>query len=273
MKDILIIGYGVVGRTIHNAISEKCLSSDLSLDVCIYDPYLEKFGMNTELDYQKFDETYSSIFLCVPTSQDEDIDAKYNPSIIIDYLDTLVGIEYSGFVFIKSTVLFDDIESYKNKLKIVYWAEFLNDLTAEEDFLKDTIPLMGCEAFLKNDIRGYILKFFPHITDIHFEGLKEAIHFKYIRNLYIAWKISFWNMIASNHLMDQRLIRQLMEKYPLEEMMEISSDGLLGFGGKCLPKDAEAFNDAVLKEPMLENMIRRNYQARKNSLAILKRGN
>lgn len=274
MKELLIIGYGVVGQTIHQAIEDKKMVNETDIvnqvDVCIYDPVLEKFELNTDLNYENFNDRFSSIFICVPTSINADINSVYFPDIVIDYLDTLVGIAYTGFVFVKSTILYEDIKQYRDKLKIVYWAEFLNELTAEQDFLADTVPLFGCETFLKKDVETYIKRFFEHIEDIRFESLETAINFKFVRNLYHSWKISFWNMIASHSLMDQRTLQQLMEKYPMAENMQLSSDGLAGFGGKCLPKDNAAFNDAVLNEKMVEEMLKRNAKIRMRSSMILK---
>jgi UDP-glucose 6-dehydrogenase len=160
-------------------------------------------------------------------------------------MESLVHNKFTGLIIIKSSVLYIDIKKYNEILKIAYWAEFLNDLTAEEDFLKDTCPLIGCENFIKNEVVEILKTNFKHLTDFKFDTIENALNFKFIRNSYIAWKITFWNMIAQHSLMDQRTIKGLMEQYPISEVMDIAVDGKVGFGGKCLPKDFQALTQIV----------------------------
>jgi UDPglucose 6-dehydrogenase len=138
--------------------------------------------------------------------------------------------------------------SFTNKLKIIYWPEFLNDLTPNSDFINEIDIILGSDMMEQDTIKNCILieSVFDHIENIDYLSISDAINFKYIRNSYIAWKITFWNMMADSSLMDQRTLKKLMRKYPLKsEMIEIALDGKLGYGGKCIPKDFDAFHSTL----------------------------
>lgn len=251
---ILIIGFGVVGQTLYNNLENQFLAD-------IYDPKLENFGLNVDIDWENINDKYGTIFLCVPTNTGSDVNAEYSPAVINEYMEALVRNKFKGIIIIKSSVLYIDIKKYTEILKIAYWAEFLNDLTAEDDFLKDTCPLIGCENFIKHDVKEILKTNFKHLIDFKFDTIENALNFKFIRNSYIAWKITFWNVIAMHGLMDQRTLKYLMEQYPVLEFMDIATDGKVGFGGKCLPKDFQALT-MVANENIFIDILKWNKNLR-----------
>ena len=123
-QSVLIIGFGVVGQAVFNLINNKIKNID------ILDPL---YNNNNNIEFSKYD----NIIISVPTSQGEDINSKYYNKIVKFYLKELTKIKFDGLVILKSTVLYNDIKKFKKKLNMIYWAEFLNDLTAEQD-LKST---------------------------------------------------------------------------------------------------------------------------------------
>ncbi len=252
---ILICGFGVVGQTLYNTLTDQYVA-----DLC--DPILENFDQNIDIDWENINDKYSTIFLCVPTSTGgTDVDAEYSPLLVQEYLESCVRHKFKGIVIIKSTVLYKDIQKFIGVLKIAYWAEFLNDLTAETDFLDDVRPLIGCPSFITSDINELIKANFSHIETPHYDTLENALNFKFIRNAYISWKVSFWNILAMHNIMDQRSITHLMEQRPVGECSTIAIDGKLGFGGKCLPKDFQALN-SVLNEKVFNDILDWNKKIR-----------
>lgn len=251
---ILIVGFGVVGQVIYNSLSDQ-----FTADLC--DPKLENFDQNVDIDWENINDKYSTIFLCVPTSTGKDVRSEYTPIIVQEYLEACVRHKFKGIVIIKSTILYKDIEKFTEILKLAYWAEFLNDLTAETDYIDDVRPLVGCPTFIVNDMNEIFKTHFSHISAPHYDTLENAINFKFIRNAYISWKISFWNIIAQHKIMDQRSITHLLDQRPVPECTAIAIDGLLGFGGKCLPKDFQALN-SVLNEKIFNDTITWNKNLR-----------
>jgi UDP-glucose 6-dehydrogenase len=256
MEKFLLIGFGIVGQTIYNNIKDATVFD-------IIDPKFIKHGISKELVLdEKTINNYQAVFICVPTSHGEDVSSQYDNTILLNYLEQLKVHNYTGYIIIKSTVLPTDIEIFNDSLKIIYWAEFLSELTANEDFLKDTTPLFGGESVYKFDITALISDHFEHIQNINYIALSDALYFKYIRNTYISWKITYWNIIANADIMDHRLIQTLLNDYPLnDEMTKLSIDGKPGFGGKCLPKDFTAFN-SVLQNQLFEKVLKFNKNLR-----------
>lgn len=245
---LFFIGFGVVGQAVYNG-----LTSEAKENVYITDPNKiidPKHHCDPVFTISESRDKYPDgiIFLSVPTSIGIDIQAEYNPELVIYYLDELYVAGYKGLVIIKSTVLYKDIIGFINKLKIIYWPEFLSDITPSIDFINETDIIVGSDMMEQDTIRycGQIHSLFDHIENIDYLSLSDAINFKFIRNSYIAWKITFWNMIADSSLIDQRTLKKLMQTYPLNsEMNEIALDGKPGYGGKCLPKDFNAFGTTV----------------------------
>jgi UDP-glucose 6-dehydrogenase len=69
--------------------------------------------------------------------------------------------------------------------------------------------------------------------------------------------------MAQSKIMDYRQIQKLLSLFPIEnEMTHIALDGNFGFGGKCLPKDLDAFN-TKLQNPIITELLKYNLEIRK----------
>ena len=249
-QSVLIIGFGVVGQSIFNLINNKIKNID------ILDP---QYNDIKNIEYSKYD----NIIISVPTSRGDDINSKYYNKIVKFYLKELTNIKFDGIVIIKSTILYDDIKKFKKKLNIIYWAEFLNDLTAEQDLKNTKQFLIGID---NNTYLYEVYEFFKIISpEIMVErvSLKQAITFKYIRNSYLAYKSFFWHSVADK-IGDTRIYNMLLDLFPITEQNRNFTDGRWGFGGKCLPKDFKIFNKKILKNKIFKNILKINKNKRKN---------
>lgn len=247
VKNVSIIGYGFVGQAVHSTLieSETC-------KISIHDPYKKLYAQ----DYTSSD----IIFLCLPTPFNGEIDI----SLISEYLDILTSNYYQGVVVIKSTVIYSKIAKYFDDLSIVINPEFLNQNTSFEDAKNQKCVLIGGDYMnakklidLYND--NSILK------DITYElcTAKEASEFKYIRNIYGAYKVLFWEFVQ-NTTGNARKMAELYHKMPYQsEMSQVSMDGYRGFGGACFPKDVKAFDSHYL-DKLTQFMLEYNYNLQNN---------
>ena len=239
------VGFGVVGKVVADSMS--------NCKIKIFD-----IKYKSDTVYKDFDfcnclpdivaiQDPEAIFISVPTTN------RINPHLydfedLSNILKYLNEIKYTGYVFIKSTVLPEALKGYDN-LKIIYWAEFLNDISAEADFIQETKILIGCDVLLEDQVNEFIFKYFDHINEIVFCPLDEATSFKIIKNTKSLLNIFFWETINSEFDIDQRKLRDLFEEFPFTSNYNIvNADGKPGIGGKCLPKDFSMFLEKLTGE-------------------------
>ena len=222
-----IAGFGFVGQAVFGSVKKPD-------NVYILDKY-KGIGSVERL------EKCSVIFCCLPTVQKEDGNQCF--SEYKEFLDYLVRDEYGGVLNIKSTVLYENIKPYIDKLNIVFNPEFLNQNSAIEDFSKQKIVILGGRIDLAKKVQDVYENYFT-LTDVEYEfcSLEEAIQIKYMHNIYHAYKVLFWNF-AQQQTGNARKMSELYHKITdRNEMSKVGADGKLGYGGACFPKDVNAFN-------------------------------
>lgn len=222
----LIIGYGVVGKSLHN---------DLNYEVLIHDP---------ELGYDNIERAseVDSIFICVPTPT-----KCYNQdlSIMDEVIEKLSHLEIDAPIFIKSTTLPGNIRNYIQKypeLDICCAPEFLNQCQPYE-------PDAGHVVGVKNieHARLYTDLFNLPKEDVFITNPVTAAFVKYVHNVHGATLVAFWHEIFDICEQEGVNYRELM--YGLlsannnvsRKYTRIAVDGKKGFGGACFPKDITAF--------------------------------
>lgn len=238
MYDFTLIGLGVVGGAVYNSYNQN-------KNIKIFDESTELFT-NTSLISN---HTKSIVMICVDTPME--INGKQNPKNLQKILDVLILQNFRGIVIIKSTVLYSNIEKYINQLNIVMSPEFLNQRTANDDFYKQNYFVLGgniihtkiVEQFYKDNF-----KYNTRIEDLKFEHclIKEAIDFKYTRNILLASKVLFWEMIqdiSGNSLK----MSSMMKNIPTPEQSNISQDGYRGYG-QSLNKNGSDFSACLDKD-------------------------
>jgi UDPglucose 6-dehydrogenase len=242
-----IIGNGFVGNALYEGM--KSVS-----EVVVYD----KDHLKTIHSLQQV-LTSEFIFLCVPTPSNKhgDIDLSYIYEAFQAIEDNRAQLHKGVKIVIKSTVTPGTCNelSVKYQLPVISNPEFLTERFAVQDFNDPRCIVIGGNAEHANQLRLlYELKFpskkYPYvITD---STTSELI--KYVTNCFFSVKISFmneikqicdasganWSDLISGFVADGRVHPQHLD-VP-------GHDGLLGFGGKCLPKDINALtNFAKLK--------------------------
>jgi len=222
--DIMIAGYGFVGRAHEAALVEKC-------KVHIYDPFL---------GYDKMPSNPKGVIICVSTPSSEDGSCD-----ISNVIDVINNINVDVPILIKSTVSLEGWRQLKFMFpnhKLAFSPEFLRAATAIEDFLNSRLIYIGGDS-----VSFWHALFMVAFNDSEFatqvgdpEGLILA---KYFRNAFLATKVNYFNQI--HDLCKSAGIN------PEEVLHVVSSDERIGhshthvfkergFGGHCFPKDTLA---------------------------------
>jgi UDPglucose 6-dehydrogenase len=122
--------------------------------------------------------------------------------------------------------------------------EFLRERYALQDFLSPSRIVIGEFDKRSGDFleKAYSLFKAPVIR----ADLDSAEMIKYVSNLSLATKISFFNemyIVCERLGLDADLIGKAVSLDP--RIGEYGVNGGLPFGGKCLPKDVEAFRSFI----------------------------
>ena len=243
-----IIGLGFVGDSMLKSFKLK------KVDCVGYDKYKDvgsfKEVLNTNI-----------LFLCLPTLFDEEICA-YNKDEIVKTLDKLG--EYKGLIVIKSTVEPESTNILSKKyphLKICHNPEFLTTRTAFEDFHNQTHIVLGkgpnCDSV--KELYDFYHQHYPN-AEISTCTALESESMKLFCNSFYASKIMLFNeyfLLCKKNGSDFEKIKSLMLRNDWINPMHTNipgSDGCLGYGGACFPKDTKALNE-YMKNLKSENMV------------------
>jgi len=227
-----IIGCGVIGGALKRWISEY--NSDCNL--LVSDP---PKGFNDDISIA--DIFFISIH--IPTENDDTQDLSLLKEIIKGLPDKPI--------FIRTTLIPGTTDSLKKEFarNIIFMPEFLRERTAYEDFCSQPMVFCGEIDLLKNIFLG---KKYETMSSL------EAEITKYAHNVFGAVKVTYFNGVhelASKYNCNYEKIRKgLLLSGNISEMhtMVPGHDGKFGYGGKCFPKDVEAFKKFTKGTPLGE---------------------
>lgn len=244
-----IIGLGFVGGAASKSFRLKGAS------VVEYDKYKDNGigSINDVLQCQ-------IVFLCLPTLYSESLKA-YDKSAIRDVCGELEELNYSGLVVVKSTVEPETVNLLTSEfplLRIAHNPEFLTARTAFEDFHNQSHIVLGKGPKATDEdmelLRSFYVKYYPDAT-ISMCSAIESESMKIMCNSFYASKVMLFNeyfLLCQKNGADYETICELMVKNkwinPMHTLVP-GTDGKLGYGGACFPKDTNA---------LLNYMIRKN---------------
>lgn len=185
------------------------------------------------------------IFICVPTPYSEG--KEYDLSIINEVIE---GIPNGKTVVIKSTVNPGTTDAYQEKYPnkvFMFNPEFLTEMTAEEDFRKPDMQILGV-PYQGYEQASKILMMLPKATVMRIVSPIDAEWIKKIRNAFYSVKVTFFNQIydiMEKSGGDYETVRSVIVNDPNigNSHSFIFHKGYRGFGGKCLPKDTYSLID------------------------------
>lgn len=268
--NIGIIGNGFVGSAIANGFS-------LWHNLRIYDKD-KRLSLNT---LKEVVENSDIIFVSVPTPMNTDDDNKIDLTILDSVMSEIDkhNDNYTGnapVIVIKSTVLPGTTKRYKKqypKMQIVFNPEFLSERTAKLDFNNPSRIILGGDRDGCRAAAELYKERFPHVTIVQTDS-QSAEFTKYACNCFYAAKISIFNefyQVAQKQNLDWNAITNGMMSSgwinPMHTLVP-GTDGNLGFGGKCFPKDINAlinyFEQCGVEPLMLKAAWQKNTEVREN---------
>lgn len=230
MINVGIVGCGFVGGAL-KAWLEK---NNPEIGILVSDP---PKGYNDDLS--KADIVFLQIH--VPTEDDGSQDLTLMTELIKGLPDVPV--------FIRTTILPGTSEKLSKETghKVYFMPEFLTERTHIQDFETQPMVFTGAVELLKEIFKG---KKYIEMSSL------EAEITKYAHNVFGAYKVTYFNAVYDYC---QRLganwtrVHQgcLLSGYINDVHTFVPGpDGKLGYGGKCFPKDVNAFAELTKDIPL-----------------------
>ncbi|MBD5401248.1 hypothetical protein HDR58_00390 [bacterium] len=230
LYNVGVIGCGIIGNALISWIEEnnpKC-------NILRVDP---PKNLNDNID--NADIIFISIH--IPTESD----GTQNLNTLINIIKNAPNVP----IYIRTTIL-PGTSNYLSETtgkKVYFMPEFLTERTAIEDFKKQPMVFTGAIDLLE--------QIFPNKKYTIMTSLEAEIT-KYAHNVFGALKVTYFNGIYNycqklssnyNHVRNG----VLLSGYINEPHTSVPGpDGKLGYGGKCFPKDVNAFKEILQGEPL-----------------------
>ena len=262
-KNIGIVGQGFVGTAVKEKLKE-------SKTIYAYDLDDSKCGIfSTKDEYKPTDipllvDNCDIIFVCVPTPMYAT--GKCNTGIVENVLTEINNSTYTSnnfskntIVIIKSTIPPGTTESFNKKYKnigIVFSPEFLTEANSIEDFKNQNRIILGIDwAEHIKPVTKVFKDAFPD-AEIAVLYTADAELTKYMTNLFLATKVSFFNdMYKLTESINNSENLAVSQKIKFDSVVDATlldprigkshtlvpgPDGDFGYGGHCFPKDMAA---------------------------------
>ena len=217
------------------------------------------FDVNPQRSTHSFKETVNNsdvIFLSVPTPM-----KRNSGEIDVEILDSVIdrisreNFREDNVLVIKSTVVPGTVERYMKdypNLNIVFSPEFLTERAAHLDFINASRIILGGKKEDVNKVEKAFRVRFPYKRIIKTD-VTTAQFIKYMANCFFSTKISFMNEMKQASDAMGADWKEVMEGFIADgrignSHLEVPGhDGSKGFGGKCFPKDLNAFICALTR--------------------------
>lgn len=232
MLKIGIVGCGVIGGVMKQWIE----THNPNCEFLVSDP---PKGYNDDLS------TADVIFVSIHIPTEEDNTQN------LGLLRTILSSLPNKPIFIRTTLLPGTCDSLSKEFgkEIFFMPEFLTERTAYEDFCNQPMVYTGYEDLLS---KIFVDKKYITMTNL------EAEITKYTHNVFGAVKVTYFNCInelCRKLCCDYSKVREgtLLSGYVnAPHTMVPGPDGKLGYGGKCFPKDVNAFMNYTSNESLSE---------------------
>ena len=226
-----IIGCGFVGGALKTWIEEN---NTENCELYISDP---PKGYNDDLS--KINVAFVQIH--VPTEED----GTQNLTLMKELIRKLPDVP----VFVRTTVLpgTSELLSKETGHQVCFMPEFLTERTYIEDFRRQPMVFTGAPELLHRIFRN---KFYVEMTPL------EAEITKYGHNVFGAYKVTYFNALyeyCQKMGADFQKVQRgcLLSGYINDIHTYVPGpDGKFGYGGKCFPKDVNAFAKMTQGTPL-----------------------
>lgn len=272
---VSVIGSGHLGQATGKGLVKK------GNEVLFYDidheklKILEKGGYATTGEVSSAVVSSSILFICVPTPTVGGLmDLSFLEKATTDVAKSLIDSEEYRIVVVRSTVLpsttrcrIAPLLEKHSKLRagrdfgLCVNPEFLRQEHALQDFLNPSRIVIGEVNKRSGDLLDRLYE--PFNSPIFRTDLDHAEMVKYVANVFLASKISFFNeifMICKKLSIEPEIVSRIVALDP--RIGEYGTHGGRPFAGTCLPKDLKAFIGFVkqkgLNPRLLDEVLRIN---------------
>ena len=238
-RDLLVIGYGVVGQAVYEGLNKDSMNY-----IKIMDPPKDMNplddGINNYADYGYYD----GIIICLPTPQGPT--GECDDMMVEQYIHEIRLASPYVPILIKSTISIELIALLEDDKEITFNPEFLTEADSKEEFCNQKFTIFGganarhwYSIFMNAGIKMH---------SVRFTSMLNACYAKYAINSFLATKVVFFNELynlynnSGGEEFDE--LTQLIaedERIGKSHMMVPGPDRKFGFGGMCFPKDTSAF--------------------------------
>ena len=234
-----IVGNGFVGSAIASGFG-------LHVPLRIYD-------INPKKSSNSLEEALECdfVFVSVPTPMANVLGGEIDLSIVDSVFEQISSLNKreDNIFILKSTVVPGTVERLIEKhpgLNIVFNPEFLTERSARLDFINASRVVLGGQPNLTDKVESLFRLRFPHKMIIKTD-ITTSQFIKYMANCFFAVKVSFMNEVkqAADKLgvnWQDAMAGFVSDGRIGNSHLDVPGhDGSLGFGGKCFPKDINAF--------------------------------
>ncbi len=187
------------------------------------------------------------VFLCLPTPT---VNGECDTSLIREAIQAVLDFKRGQPIFIiRSTVVPGTTRSFVSHFgidSIVHNPEFLSEDTWKDDTDHPDVIVVGCDhpAYLE-DVEALYKGRYKGVDIYRTDSLTSEM-VKYAANSFYTMKVVFANQIydmCQKNGANYERIKEVMykRKWIGNNHLDVFHKGKRGAGGKCLPKDSEAF--------------------------------
>jgi len=257
-----IFGGGVVGSALKHGLDRG------SHEVFVYDKFNPQDKVEEVL-------ACSIIFFCLPTPMLDSGKIELDCLEEMIFMTNLKANDDTTCV-IKSTAVSGTTRKFQEKYPRLNWAfcpEFLTDINSKDDFVNTQRIIIGTDKEFTFKVLEGVFKIAQFTCPIKWTTLETAEFVKYFSNVLLATKVSLANemyQVAQRVGIDYNEAKDLLlmdNRFGKTHLDVPGYDGDFGMGGKCFPKDLNAFiylaRELGYIPYLLEEVWRTNLRVRK----------
>jgi len=229
-----VVGLGYVGR----AVQHSWLNTDH--DVIFTDPNVQGGIPLIQLIQQQ----PKAIFICVPTPSNSD--GSCDTSIVKETLEFIIENDYDGTIIVKSTTDPMFWKKYQGMPEVWHIPEFLTASNANQDYLNPKFIFVGGNGDSLKLISLLSSSRMDKSVKFYWTDLVTASLVKYFMNTFLATKVIMLNQFkliadaVGAEWFDFNPMLSMDTRMGDSHLQVPGSDGQLGYGGACFPKDTAA---------------------------------